>query len=178
MRVLMVCLGNICRSPLAEGILQYKARQAGLNWTVESAGTNSYHTGNAPHALSQKVANLNGIYIGDQKARTFEAADFHRYDKIYALAANVLTEMKRIAGKSYNSQKAGLLMNEAFADQHLDVPDPYYGNEQGYHGVYKMIGEACDSIVEKSLTMQPVSGSIFGTHLSNHQLVTYLNGKG
>src|SRR4051812_34799889 len=63
MKILMVCLGNICRSPLAEGILEHKAREAGLDWTIESAGTNGYHTGEAPHHLSQKVALLNGINI-------------------------------------------------------------------------------------------------------------------
>src|SRR5215203_4125415 len=80
MKILMVCLGNICRSPLAEGILQQKAYAAGLPWSIESAGTNSYHTGEAPHPLSQKVARLNGIDITKQRARRFTAADFETYD--------------------------------------------------------------------------------------------------
>jgi len=98
MKFLMVCLGNICRSPLAEGILQHKARAAGLDWTVESAGTNGYHTGEAPHRLSQKVAKINGIDICNKRARNFTAADFDRYDKIYALAEDGLHEIRRIAG--------------------------------------------------------------------------------
>ncbi len=149
MKILMVCLGNICRSPLAEGILQHKAAAAGLNWVVESAGTNSYHTGDAPHQLSQKVAKLNGIDICNQRARRFEAADFSRYDKIYALAADVLVEIKRMAGKSYQEEKTDLLMNELYPGEDRDVPDPYYGKEQGYHDVYKMIGEACDHIITR-----------------------------
>jgi protein-tyrosine phosphatase len=149
MKILMVCLGNICRSPLAEGILQDKAFKAGLNWSIESAGTNRYHTGEAPHPLSQKVARQNGIDISQQKARTFMAADFDVYDKIYALADDVLDDIKRIAGKKFNADKADLLMNEFFPGENMDVPDPYYGPEEGYHEVYKMIEEACDKIIEK-----------------------------
>jgi protein-tyrosine phosphatase len=149
MKILMVCLGNICRSPLAEGILQDKAFKAGLNWSIESAGTNRYHTGEAPHLLSQKVARQNGIDISQQRARTFTVADFDVYDKIYALAGDVLHDIKSIAGKKFNADKADLLMNEFFPGQNMDVPDPYYGPEPGYHEVYKMIEEACDKIIEK-----------------------------
>src|SRR5690349_25013459 len=84
MKILMVCLGNICRSPLAEGILKHKAKAAALDWTVESAGTNGYHIGAAPHHLSQKVALLNGINISDQRARQFVKEDSDRYDKVHA----------------------------------------------------------------------------------------------
>ncbi|HEV7780399.1 MAG TPA: low molecular weight protein-tyrosine-phosphatase [Chitinophagaceae bacterium] len=149
MKILMVCLGNICRSPLAEGILQDKAFSAGLTWSVESAGTQNYHTGEAPHPLSQKVAKLNGIDICNQRARQFRADDFDIYDKIYALAGDVLEEIKRIAGKKFNPEKAGLLLNELHPGKNEDVPDPWYGPEPGYHEVYKLIDEACDAIVRK-----------------------------
>jgi len=149
MKILMVCLGNICRSPLAEGILQQKAFEAGLAWSVESAGTNSYHTGEPPHPLSQKVARLNGIDISTQRARRFAAADFDSYDKIYALAGDVLDDIMRIAKNKFDAGKAELLMNEQFPGKNLDVPDPYYGTEPGYHEVYKMISEVCDRIIEK-----------------------------
>lgn len=145
----MVCLGNICRSPLAEGILQQKAFEAGLNWSVESAGTNSYHIGEAPHPLSQKVARLNGIDISCQRARRFVAADFDIYDKIYALAGDVMEDMKRIAGKKFDPAKADLFLNELYPGKDKDVPDPWYGPEPGYHDVYKMISEVCDKIIEK-----------------------------
>lgn len=149
MKILMVCLGNICRSPLAEGILKHKAAQAGLDWTVESAGTNSYHTGEAPHHLSQKVAKLNGINICDQRARRFVPGDFDRYDKIYALAEDVLDDIRRIAGNRFDPVKIDLLMNELNPGRNEDVPDPWYGPEPGYHDVYKMIDEVCDRIIEK-----------------------------
>ncbi|HTD95181.1 MAG TPA: low molecular weight protein-tyrosine-phosphatase [Chitinophagaceae bacterium] len=149
MKILMVCLGNICRSPLAEGILQRKADEAGLDWTVGSAGTNGYHTGQPPHHLSQKVAKQNGLDICQQRSRPFVARDFDEYDRIYALAGDVLDEMKRIAGKKFDPAKAGLLMNELYPGRDLDVPDPYYGKEEGYHSVYKMIDEVCEAIIKK-----------------------------
>lgn len=158
MKILMVCLGNICRSPLAEGILQDKAFKAGLTWSVESAGTNRYHTGDAPHPLSQKVAKLNGIDLSHQRARTITGNDFTTFDKIYALAADVKEDMKRIAGKKYDAAKVDLLMNEVHPGENMDVPDPYYGTEAGYHKVYSMIAEACDAIIDKYGTQ--LSGNI------------------
>lgn len=146
---LMVCLGNICRSPLAEGILQHKADAAGLDWTVDSAGTNGFHVGEAPHPLSQKVGKLNGVDISAQRARRFTAADFQHYDKIYAMAGDVIHEMRRIAGRSFDPSKVSLLMDELHPGLSTDVPDPYYGSEPGYHEVYKMIDAAADKIIAK-----------------------------
>src|SRR5215510_15069708 len=138
MKSLRVCLGNICRSPLAEGILQEKAFKAGLDWSIESAGTNSYHIGDPPHPLSQKVARLNGIDISKQRARRFSAADLDMYDKIYALSEDVLEDMKRIAGKKMDNSKVDLLMNELYPGKNMDVPDPWYGPEPGYHEAFKL----------------------------------------
>lgn len=151
----MVCLGNICRSPLAEGILQQKAFEAGLPWSVESAGTNSYHIGEAPHPLSQKVARLHGIDISKQRARRFVAEDFEIYDKIYALAGDVLHDIRRLAKNKFNPAKADLLMNELYPGKNIDVPDPYYGPEPGYHEVYKMLEEVCDKMVANALSKNP-----------------------
>ena len=155
----MVCLGNICRSPLAEGILQKKAWEAGLDWHVESAGTNGYHNGEAPHNLSQKVARMNGIDISQQRSRKFIAADFDTYDKIYALAEDVMDDIRRIARNKFDPAKADLLMNELYPGRNLDVPDPWYGTEPGYHEVYAMIDKVCDAIIQKELqkTNQPQS---------------------
>src|SRR5688500_13438950 len=132
MKILMVCLGNICRSPLAEGILQDKAFKAGLNWSIESAGTNSYHTGEPPHPLSQKVAKLNGIDICQQRARRFVAEDFEVYDKIYALAADVLDDIKRISKNKFYATKVDFLMNELYRGKNRDIHVSYYVNEPGY----------------------------------------------
>jgi protein-tyrosine phosphatase len=149
MKILMVCLGNICRSPLAEGILQQKAIDAGLNWTVESAGTNSYHLGEPPHPLSQKVATINGIDISSQRARRFTADDIKAYDKIYALAADVLDDIRSISKNKFDAGKVDLLMNELHPGKDMDVPDPYYGPEKGYHEVFDMITDVCNVIIEK-----------------------------
>ena len=147
MKILMVCLGNICRSPLAEGILQHKAKKAGLNWTIESAGTNNYHTGEAPHHLSQKVARLNGIDICHQKARQFVKEDFDRFDKIYAMANDVVDDIKKIAKEKFDARKVDLFLNELHPGKNKNVPDPWYGTEPGYHEVYKLIDETCERII-------------------------------
>ena len=145
----MVCLGNICRSPLAEGILQDMAAQSGLDWRIDSAGTNGYHTGEAPHPLSIRVAAQNGIDISPQRSRMFLAADLENYDMVYAMAGDVLDEMKRIAGKKFDHQKVKLFLNELYAGENRDVPDPWYGTEPGYHEAFDIIKEACGIIVKK-----------------------------
>ncbi len=151
MRVLMVCLGNICRSPLAEGILKDKIQKAHLNWHVDSAGTNGYHTGEAPHHLSQKVARLNGIDISQQRSRPFTAKDVDHFDKIYAMATDVLDDIKKIAGKKYDATKIDLFLNELNPHSNADVPDPWYGAEDGYHKVYALIEATCDAMIQKAL---------------------------
>lgn len=145
----MVCLGNICRSPLAEGILREKIQRAGLTWQVDSAGTNRYHTGDPPHPLSQKVALHHGIDISTQRARRFTTADVEQFDKIYALANDVLNDIKKITGSSFDKSKIDLLLNEQFPDKNLDVPDPYYGEETDYHDVYALLDEVCDTLIAK-----------------------------
>ncbi len=151
MKILMVCLGNICRSPLAEGILEQKAQEAGFNWTIDSAGTNGYHVGESPHKLSQKVALEHGIDISHQVTRKFITEDFDRFDKIYAMAEDVVDEMKMISGKNYNAKKVDLLLNELYPGQNRDVPDPWSRPEYVYHEVFDLIEEACDAIIAKAV---------------------------
>jgi protein-tyrosine phosphatase len=165
MKILMVCLGNICRSPLAEGILQDKAFKAGLKLSVESAGTNSYHIGEPPHRLSQKVAKINGIDICRQRARRFVAEDFEIYDKIYALAGDVLNDIGYIAKNKFDGAKIDLLMNELYPGRNLDVPDPYYGGEDGYHKVYKILDEVCEAIIKKA-SLNPSEGGTLQASLN------------
>ncbi len=149
MTILMVCLGNICRSPLAEGILLQKIKIAGLHWEVDSAGTNGFHVNEAPHYLSQRVAKKNGIDISKQICRRFEAADFERFDKIYAMAADVVDEMKQISGNKFNKEKVELLLNLVHPGENRDVPDPWYGPEAGYYEVFELIDEACEILIKK-----------------------------
>ena len=149
MRILMVCLGNICRSPLAEGVLQHKAWKAGLQWSVESAGTGAWHTGEPPHHLSIKVAKHKGVDISKQRARQFVKEDFLNYDFIYVMDSSNYIDVKQMSGKLWKEDKVDLLLNELYPGENRAVPDPWYGKEDGYYTVYEMIDRACDKIIEK-----------------------------
>ena len=159
MKILMVCLGNICRSPIAEGVLQHKANLSGLQWKVDSAGTNGYHTGEPPHLLSQKIAKANGIDISNQESRPFVKEDFKKYDIIYAMAADIISEMRRIGAEHFDEEKVVLFLNELYPGLNKNVPDPWYSNsDDAYEEVYELIDRTCDMIVKKhkdsNITMQ------------------------
>ncbi len=147
MKILMVCLGNICRSPLAEGILAKKAKEKNLSWQIDSAGTNGYHTGEAPHKLSQKVALKNGIDISKQVSRKFVANDFGLFDKIYVMAEDVMQDVKRISGEKFDAEKVDFFLNELHKEKNKDVPDPWYGEEDGYDEVFELIDKTCDALL-------------------------------
>ena len=149
----MVCLGNICRSPLAEGILEHKASKAGLDWTVDSAGTGNYHIGDPPHRLSQKVAKMNGVDICSQKCRQFVKEDMLEFGKIYAMDSDVYNDIKRISRELWDPSKTDLLMNEVYPGRNINVPDPWYGGERDFHEVYDMVSKACDALLEKHFVM-------------------------
>ncbi len=148
MKILMVCLGNICRSPLAEAVLKHKADAAGLSWVVDSAGTNGYHIGDPPHPLSRKVAAEHGLDISMQRARQFLAADVERFDRIYAMGQDVVSEMRSIARHRFDPAKIDLLMNVLYPGQDIEVPDPWSGPESGYHLVYRMVEEASSELIK------------------------------
>ena len=151
MKILMVCLGNICRSPLAEGIMQHKAKQAGLPWMVDSAGTGSWHSGDPPHRLSQKVAKARGVDISCQQARQFRPADMLEFDTVLFMDEDNLLDAKRMAGNMWVDAKASLLLDELYPGEGRSVPDPYYGDEPDYHEVYDMIAAACDAFISRHL---------------------------
>ena len=156
MKILMVCLGNICRSPLAEGVLRDKINKAGLDWEVDSAGTSHYQSGCAPHIFSQKIAKVKGIDICDQQCRQFVKTDMDTFDKIYVMDEENYIDVKRIAGDKWNKNKVDLLLNEAYPAQNKSVPDPYYGLETDYHHVYDMIDIACEKIIAKAPALTEV----------------------
>jgi len=148
MRILMVCLGNICRSPLAEGILQFQADQAGLELAADSAGTGGYHLGEPPHLLSQKVAKMNGIDISRQKGRKFQAEDMDRFDRIYVMDGENLNDVRRLAGPKWDPGKVDLLLNQLYPGENRGVPDPWYGGEDDFHAVFDLISQACKNIIK------------------------------
>lgn len=149
MKLLMVCLGNICRSPLAEGILKKKIKENHLNWEVDSAGTESFHVGETPHPLAQKIALQHSIDISNHHARRFSKNDLEKFDKIYAMAKDVYEEMKFICGKNRNMQNVDFFLNEVSPGKNLSVPDPWYGGEEDFKHAYKLMEEACDKIMLK-----------------------------
>ncbi len=150
MKILMVCHGNICRSPLAEGILRDKIKRAGLDWEVDSAGTNGYQPGCPPHHLSQKVAKFYGIDICKQKCRHFTKDDIDDFDKIYVMDHQNYYDLQRICGKKWDAGKVDFLLNEVYPAQNRNVPDPFSGGEDEFHKVYKIVDKACDKIIEAS----------------------------
>lgn len=146
-KILMVCLGNICRSPLAEGILQSKINSNQI--LVDSAGTAAYHVGNLPDERSINVAKKYGIDITNQKARKFTIKDFDTFDIIYAMDASNFTNIISLARNKEDEQKVKMILNESHPTENLSVPDPYYGGNQGFENVFKMLDEACEIIAKR-----------------------------
>jgi protein-tyrosine phosphatase len=145
-KILMVCLGNICRSPLAEGILQSKVNNT--LFFVDSAGTAAYHVGNLPDERSINVARNHGIDITYQKARKFTVKDFDTFDVIYVMDASNYQNVLSIARNQEDIQKVKMILNETYSNKKESVPDPYYGEGDGFEEVYKMLDEACTVIAE------------------------------
>ena len=148
-KILMVCLGNICRSPLAEGILQSKVNKELV--FVDSAGTAAYHLGNLPDERSIAVAKQYGIDISNQKARKFTEKDFLNFDVIYAMDKSNYQNIISLATRDEDVDKVKMILNESQPDKNYSVPDPYYGGKNGFEEVYKMLNQACDSIIYKLL---------------------------
>jgi len=149
MKILFVCLGNICRSPIAEGLLQHKANKAGFDWSVDSAGTYDYHIGEPPHLSSQKVCIENGIDISNQHARKFTKEDIDQFDKIYAMSKDVFGQMEEIAKEKFDKKKVDLFLNELNPGKNEDVFDPWYGPESSFRSVFDQIEKTCNKIIEK-----------------------------
>lgn len=143
----MVCLGNICRSPLAEGLLKSKVDSTKV--LVASAGTGGWHAGELPDSRSIAVAQKNGLDITDQRAKKFSHYDFAIYDHIYVMDNANYRDVIQLANTDEEKKKVKLILNELFPDENVDVPDPYYGGDFGFDNVYKMLDEACDKIAQK-----------------------------
>jgi len=146
MKILMVCLGNICRSPLAEGILSLKGKH--LNLEVDSAGTAAYHIGKQPDIRSIEIANKYTIDLNQQRARQFSRADFDKFDIIYAMDTNNYTHLISLASTETERNKIRMILNEINPKAYQSVPDPYYGGENGFQDIYNMLDKACDKIIQ------------------------------
>lgn len=146
-RILMVCLGNICRSPLAHGILQSKLSKE--HFHIDSAGTAAYHVGEKPDYRSIEVAKKYGLDISKQKARQFKVVDFDTFDYIYAMDQSNYSNIICLARNNEDIAKVKLFLEENDSVVNKNVPDPYYGNEDGFENVYQLIETTSQLIANK-----------------------------
>lgn len=146
-KILMVCLGNICRSPLAEGILASKLPND--KFIVDSAGTGSWHIGNQADERSIAIAKKNKLDISKQKGRQFTTTDFDAFDYIYVMDNSNYLDVVQLADNKVQTEKVQLILNELYPNENVDVPDPYFGLPNGFESVYKMLDEVCDIIAKK-----------------------------
>ncbi|MBS1526646.1 MAG: low molecular weight phosphotyrosine protein phosphatase [Bacteroidetes bacterium] len=145
MKLLMVCLGNICRSPLAEGIMQHLSDEHGLDWKIDSAGTGDWHVGEGPDRRSTRVAKNHGIDISKQVCRLFKKSDFEEFDHIYVMDRYNLADILAMAPHEEAARKVKLLLGVH------EVPDPYYDDSQ-FEPVFELIEQGCKDIIKKLIT--------------------------
>ncbi|MPS66191.1 MAG: protein-tyrosine-phosphatase [Chryseobacterium sp.] len=148
MKILMVCLGNICRSPLAEGIMKTKLPE---NYMVDSAGTISMHEGEHPDKRAIKTAANHGIDISEQRSRPITAEDFEIFDKIYCMDVDVLADVVSKAENEEQRQKISLFLEAAGDHKNTEVPDPYWGDMKDFENVFQLLDKGCDKIAENLL---------------------------
>lgn len=147
MKILMVCLGNICRSPLAEGIMTHKVKQLNLNWQIDSAGTGAWHVGELPDRRSIATARKYSIDITGQRARQLKPHDLDRFDLILAMDSSNYQNILRYAISEDQKEKVHLIMNFVNPGRNQNVPDPYW-DDNGFEQVFQMLDEACDKVIE------------------------------
>ena len=146
LKIVMVCLGNICRSPLAEGILKAKLPK---DYVVDSAGTGAWHTGQQPDKRSIATAKNRGLDITNQRARQFKVSDFDTFDLIYVMDNSNYKNVIALAPNEKAKSKVKLILNEIFPNENIDVPDPYYEGVAGFENVFDMLDQACEAIARK-----------------------------
>jgi len=146
-KILMVCLGNICRSPLAEGILRNKLDSN--EFKVDSSGTGNWHVGNPPDKRSIAVAKKYGLDISGLRGRQFTSMDYQNFDQIYVMDSSNLENVLALANSAEDRAKVSMILETIFPGEKVDVPDPYYGGGDGFERVYAMLDEACDVIKQQ-----------------------------
>ena len=146
----MVCLGNICRSPMADGWLRHRIAEQQLAIEVDSAGTADYHAGEQPDPRMRKWARTYGVDIDSLRARQFTVADFDRYDRIFVMDKSNLSNVLRLARTDEDRAKVALYLNELFPGEDREVPDPYYGNEQDFRHVIELLDTATSAFLKNA----------------------------
>lgn len=147
-KILMVCLGNICRSPLAEGILRDKADKMNVDLVVDSAGTSKYHVGEQPDKRTVANALGHGIDLRGLRARQFVVRDFDDFDFIFVMDSSNYIDVVGLARGEGDVRKVELILNRVYPNANIGVPDPYFGGEQGFENVFTILNNACDVIVD------------------------------
>ncbi|MNV08285.1 Low molecular weight protein-tyrosine-phosphatase YfkJ [compost metagenome] len=147
MRILMVCLGNICRSPMADGWLRHKNKKYSLSLKIDSAGTANYHVGKKPDERMRRLSLEYGVSIDELRARQFSVSDFDNYDIIFAMDQSNRQTILRLARNEEDKQKVRLFLNELRPNEDLEVPDPYYGTDANFREVIELLDEATESFL-------------------------------
>jgi protein-tyrosine phosphatase len=148
-KILFVCLGNICRSPLAEGIMQKLISDKNLTIEIDSAGTSNFHVGETPDYRTVLNAKKHGVDLTPLKARQFSSKDFDEFDAIYVMDKSNMTNVLALAKNKEQEQKVELFLNTLFPNQNMEVPDPYFGGEEGFEDVFNLVYSACEKMIEK-----------------------------
>lgn len=149
MKILVVCLGNICRSPLAEGVLLHLVQQKQLSIHIDSAGTSDYHVGEAPDARTIANAKKHKIDLTPLRARQFVQSDFDQFDRIYVMDKSNLRNVLSLARHEEDKQKVDLFLNISHPNQNMEVPDPYYGGEAGFEKVFQLVWNASEKLLSR-----------------------------
>lgn len=147
MKILMICLGNICRSPMAEGILREKANQRDIQISIDSCGTNGYHNGEQADIRARENLQSKGIDISDLRSRQFELSDFDKFDQLFVMDSSNLNDILSLARNEDDSKKVSLFLNQAYPLENKNVPDPYYGGAGGFENVYNLLNEASEAFL-------------------------------
>lgn len=148
-KLCFVCLGNICRSPTAEGIFIHKVKEAGLElfFYIDSAGTAAYHVGEGANSKSQSTANGHGVYL-PSRARRFEYADFEEFDLVLAMDSSNYTDLQQLDRKGRFTEKLKLMRSFDPSPGDNEVPDPYYGGMQGFENVFRILDRSCGQLLD------------------------------
>jgi protein-tyrosine phosphatase len=145
-KILFVCLGNICRSPLAEGIMLHLKEKHDLKLHIDSAGTNNYHTGEAPDPRTQANAKKNGVDLSKLRARQFKTSDFEEFDRIFVMDRSNYKNVTALAENAAYQKKVSLFLDLLDPEKQMEVPDPYYGTEQNFEEVFQLVYKACEKL--------------------------------